>query len=118
MSQKALAEALGMTQPSVWKIEKGTTDTSGVELGTLIKLAKALQCEVEDLVVGVDATYDIWRRDLPDHGINRDSNPHKGGSIVAASAASSRIQQLEQQLRERDRFISQVEDAAIKVVRL
>lgn len=60
-SQGNLAERLGLTQPSMWKIEKGTPNWRKVELATLFKLAAALECSIEDLVVGLDTSYDELR---------------------------------------------------------
>lgn len=114
MLAKALAQQLGVKQSTLsgWENDRG-----GLPEGpTLIKFAKVLGCHVEELLVGVDAEYDeivIRLRDLSSHGGKTESVLHRGGPVVAAS---SRIQQLEQQLRERDRLISQAEAAARKTL--
>lgn len=118
MTQDELAEAAGVAQSDVSKWER---DKAFPTIPTLIRIAKIWGCSVDDLLRGVDPAYDeivIGRRDLLGHNDKGESVLHRGGSSVAASAASSRIQQLEQELRDRDRFISQVESAAIKVFRL
>lgn len=59
VKQYVLAERLGMTQGSLSKFEHA----EGLpESGTLLKLAKALPCAVEDLLVGVDPDYDVIRK--------------------------------------------------------
>lgn len=114
MQAKALAELLGVKQSTLsgWERDRG-----GLPEGpTLIKFAKIFGCSIDQLLAGVDPAYDeivIAERDLSSHAGARQSSPHKGGSIVPAS---SRIQQLEQQLRERDRLISQAEAAARKTL--
>lgn len=47
LSQKDLADTLGITQSSIAQIEKGQTNPS---IGRLISIAKALKVGVEDLV--------------------------------------------------------------------
>lgn len=118
-TQEEIAAAVGASQSDVSKWER---DVAYPPVPTLIAFAKIWGCSVEELLRGVDHAYDqivIKQRDLSGHTRKGDSALHNGGSIVpGASSASTRIQHLEQQLRERDRFISQVENAAIKVVRL
>jgi DNA-binding XRE family transcriptional regulator len=45
MSKQELAEMAEMTRQGLEKIEKGTTD---VKLGTIVLLARALDCHVSD----------------------------------------------------------------------
>jgi transcriptional regulator with XRE-family HTH domain len=47
LSQKDLAEMLGITQSSIAQIEKGQTNPS---IGRLMTIAKALKCSIEELV--------------------------------------------------------------------
>jgi transcriptional regulator with XRE-family HTH domain len=54
-SQERFADELGMRQPAVSKIEKAK---SLPKTDTLIRLAIVLGCSVEDLLEGVDASYD------------------------------------------------------------
>lgn len=116
LQAKELAEQLGVKGGTLSDWER---DRRGIPEGpTLMRFAKILGCPIDELLVGVDPEYDeivIAARDLSSHSGKGESTLHKGGSIVPAA---TRIHQLEQKLRERDRFISQVEDAAIKVVRL
>lgn len=62
LSQWELADALDIRQPAVSKLEhqKGLP-----RLPTLFKLAKALQCSVDDLVLNVDVDYDAIVASLP-----------------------------------------------------
>jgi transcriptional regulator with XRE-family HTH domain len=54
-SQVDFADRLKMRQPSVWKLE----NSKGLPKGpTLFKLAIALGCRVEELLVGVNADYE------------------------------------------------------------
>lgn len=119
MKAMDLAEQLGVKGGTLSDWER---DRRGIPEGpTLIRFAKTLGCSLDDLLAGVDPAYDeivIGLRDLSSHDGGPESNPRKGGSIDRASSTSSRIQQLEQQLREQDRLIREVEAAAIKVVRL
>ena len=64
LSQIELADRLQVRQPQVWKWEN---NKSGLpETPTLFKLAKALKCSVEDLLVGVDVDYDALWKELHD----------------------------------------------------
>ena len=59
ISQAELAERMQVKQPQVWKWEK---DKSGLpETPTLFKLAKGLECSIEDLLDGVDLEYTQFR---------------------------------------------------------
>jgi transcriptional regulator with XRE-family HTH domain len=61
LTQVALADRLDVTQPSVWKWEH---DRSGLpEAATLFKLAKALDCTVEDILAGIDREYEAAKRE-------------------------------------------------------
>jgi transcriptional regulator with XRE-family HTH domain len=118
MTQEELAEASGVAQGDISKWEK---EKALPTIPSVLRLAKALGCSVEQLLAGVDPEYDeivIGQRDLLRHSHKGDSHPHAGGLSAQSLPITTRIQQLEQQLRERDRFIAQVEDAALKVVRL
>ena len=50
LTQTALAQALGVTQPVIGKIECGVTDINNITLATAYKLSKVLRCSIEDLV--------------------------------------------------------------------
>jgi transcriptional regulator with XRE-family HTH domain len=50
MSQQKLAEAAGITQNGIFRIEAGDTNP---QLSTLRQIAEALGCSVRDLVIGV-----------------------------------------------------------------
>lgn len=55
ITQVKLADRLGLRQPSAWKWEHAT----GLpQTATLFKLAKALECTVPDLLLGLDVEYD------------------------------------------------------------
>ena len=58
-TQKALAGLLGASQPQVsdWENDRFTVP----EVSSLIKLAKALHCSVDELLAGVDPDYDRIR---------------------------------------------------------
>jgi phage repressor protein C with HTH and peptisase S24 domain len=59
ITQTELADRIGVKQPAVWKWEN---DRSGLpETPTLFKLAKALQCSIDDLLAGVDPDYEPLR---------------------------------------------------------
>lgn len=90
LSQVDLADRLKVRQPSAWKIEQAKNP----EVLTLLKVANALECSVEELVAGVDEEYSK-RRDLPGHTSEGTSNPHSGRADVPASA-QARVRELEQ----------------------
>ncbi len=83
LQQVDLADRLKIRQPSAWTLE----NQDGLpEAGTLLKLAKALSCSVEELLEGVDPDYDAVRRDLirHDHKENQEhtqraGDPHHAG---------------------------------------
>ena len=58
-TQRELADRLGVPQPQVsdWENDRYTV----LETGTLLRLAKALQCSVDHLLTGVDPDYDRVR---------------------------------------------------------
>ena len=58
-TQKALAEKLGIPQPQVsdWENDR----YSVLEVSTLVKLAKAFRCSVDQLLMGADPDYDRVR---------------------------------------------------------
>lgn len=56
LSQVGLADLLETRQPAVWKLEHAKQVPGGK---TLLRVAKALQCSVEELLEGVDDGYDI-----------------------------------------------------------
>lgn len=112
-TQAELATAIEASQSDVskWELDKATPPVP-----TLIRIAKILGCSVEDLLRGVDPAYDeivIRQRDLSGHSGKGESVLYRGGP---GAPTSSRVQQLEQELRERDRLISQAEAAARKTL--
>lgn len=118
LKQGDLAEIMGVAQSAVSKWENGETTPSASQLP---KIATTLRCSVEDLVVGVDATYDRLRskcRDLPGHTGDQTSDLTEGRSDATTPAASARLQQLEQRIREKDDLIARLEEAARGLVRL
>lgn len=113
VTQAELAEAIQASQSDVskWELDKATPPVL-----TLIRIAKILGCAVEDLLRGVDTEYDeivIRLRDLAGHSGKGESVLHRGGPV---GSASSRVQQLEQELRARDRLISQAEATTRKTL--
>ena len=58
-TQRELADRLGVPQPQVsdWENDRHTI----LETGTLLRLAKALRCSVDQLLTGVDPDYDRVR---------------------------------------------------------
>ena len=58
-TQRELADRLGVPQPQVsdWENDRYTV----LETGTLLRLAKALRCSVDQLLTGVDPDYDRVR---------------------------------------------------------
>lgn len=65
LTQQALADRLGMRQPQLNGIEHGRYGL--VQTATLLRLATALACSVDDLLAGVNAAYDEARpRPAPD----------------------------------------------------
>lgn len=47
LTQEALSKKAGVSRPIIWKLEKGEPVTTTTE--TLLKLAKALECKVNDV---------------------------------------------------------------------
>jgi transcriptional regulator with XRE-family HTH domain len=77
LSQVELADKLKVRQPTVWKWE----NQAGIpELPTLFRIANVLEVTLDDLVIGVDETYDARRRTHADREKNR-----------AATAAGQRL---------------------------
>jgi transcriptional regulator with XRE-family HTH domain len=64
-TQKALAEALGVPLPRVNDLERNRYALPDTD--TLVRVAKALRCSIDDLLRGVDPEYDkaAGTRDLP-----------------------------------------------------
>lgn len=50
LTQTALANELGVTQPVIGKLECGVTDINNITLASGYKLSRALGCSMEDLV--------------------------------------------------------------------
>jgi len=59
LTQDEFAEKLGLSQSSISQWERGDSLPSA---DLLPKIARVLDCSVEDLVVGVDAAYDRVRK--------------------------------------------------------
>jgi transcriptional regulator with XRE-family HTH domain len=111
-TQEELAAAADVAQSDVSKWER---DKAYPPIPAVIRFAKILGCSVNSLLHGVDPEYDkivIGLRDLPDHNDKRESILHKGGSVGTASAASSRIQQLERRIQEQEALMRQVQNVA------
>lgn len=49
LTQEELAKRAGVSLPLVFKIEQGSRDLKNSKMSTLVKLATALNCTVEDL---------------------------------------------------------------------
>jgi transcriptional regulator with XRE-family HTH domain len=56
LTQQALADKLGMRQPQLNGIENGRYGSTSPK--TLLRLAKAVECSIDDLLLGVDEAYD------------------------------------------------------------
>lgn len=105
ISQIDLADRLKMRQPSLWKLENSKGLPEGA---TLLKVATALPCTVEDLLAGVDAAYDKIRNDLTRHTGTGQRTPHQPGeSDVPASA---RV--LEDRRRRDEQLAEKIKEAA------
>ncbi len=82
-----------------------------LRLDNLLRIAKGAKCRIEDLVVGVDDSYDGLWRDLADHGDAKpsgaaQSHPQQGGQIEPApSTAQAR------DLAKEFRHLSELADA-------
>ncbi len=50
LTQKQLAEMLGMSPSTINRIEVGKQDIRGLKLGTLEKIAKALDITISELI--------------------------------------------------------------------
>jgi transcriptional regulator with XRE-family HTH domain len=115
--QGELAERLGIKQPSMWKIEKGTPKWWKVELGTILKLAVALEVPIEDIVAGLSEPYEALRRDLLRQSPSIASAPQKGRADVPASA-HARILELETKLKNRDTQLRAIQEVASRLFAL
>jgi len=116
VSQVALADRLGQRQPSVWKVlnQKGLP-----KLGTLLKIAKAVPCRVEDLIVGVDEGYEqAIGRDLLRHAGTGQQTSHNQGESDVPASARKRIAELERRLAEADDLLDQVQALAGSLARV
>jgi transcriptional regulator with XRE-family HTH domain len=93
MTQAEFARKMGLSQPSVSDWERGESLPPADQLP---RIATVLECSVEDLVVGVDDSYDQLRskrRDLPDHGRDQPSDFRGRKSNGTAAATPTRVQQ-------------------------
>jgi len=109
-----------LTRQVLWRLEKGKV--KNIDPKVLRALAELYQMSYVELV-GRWTTHrygvDIARaRDLTRHEGDQGSALPKGGSDVSASAAQARIQQLEQQLLDRDLFIAKTQEIAMRLYRL
>ena len=84
-TQEEFGERMRMRQSSVSKLEQGTNH--GVR--TLLKVAKVMECSIEDLVVGVDEEYD---RLLPAPDESERARPVSGTDAQRAQPLSRPIQ--------------------------
>lgn len=89
-----------------------------LELPTLVKIAKAARCSIDDLLVGLDPDYDAAaRRDLT----RPSADPQSGASLLGGSPADDQtreLQRLRQELEDRRRAIAAIRDAATRIVSL
>jgi len=103
LSGRELAKALGVTAPVISKIETGRTGMPGGTM--LMRIAKALNCTVDELLDGVDPDYDKLRRDLIRQAAEAGSPlPAERGTDVPASGTQigrgllERVSELEHDL--------------------
>ncbi len=104
-TQDDLAAAMNVDQSAVSKWETGETTPDAVQL---IQIARVLKSPIEDLVVGIDPTYDRWRRDLVRHDLSGGSPPHQGGSGVPEST-QARIKELKEREQKYKNLVAALE---------
>jgi len=101
-----------------------------LQLNSLLRIAKHAKCLLEDLVVEVDADYDLLRRDLLRQQTDPKLTPHQGGASVPAPArvltkddvnalnnilaAAQAIRDIGEQLQANSRTILRRQDAAAR----
>lgn len=110
--QKIVAKRMGVAQTRLSNWEKNRYKT--VSVRTLLWLAKAYRCRVEDLVEGLDAEYDAGR-DLSRHAVEYKSAPSQE---VADVPASARVRELQDRLAHYDQLVPEIETILGKLVRL
>lgn len=90
-SQSELARKLRVpqSQMSDWENDR----YGALDMKTLLRIAAAIPCAIDDLVVGMDELYDISRRDLVRQSVDVDSGEKNQGESPphATAAASSRV---------------------------
>jgi transcriptional regulator with XRE-family HTH domain len=99
LNGKQLAAKLGVKPPYVTGLEK---DYQGLpETSTLLRLAKALRCRVDELLDGVDDEYEAVKRDLARHDGDQRSDPSEGRVDVPASPVieARRVESVSEELR-------------------
>lgn len=108
-----LARRVNVTPPVVSGWEKNRTGLP--ETPTLLKLAKAMRCTVDDLLDGVDEEYAALLGDLGRHGQDQSSAPYPGG---ADGSASARILELEHIVEAQAAVLREMQDVAGSLVEL
>lgn len=105
LTQIELSLRLKIGQGAVSKWETGESEPSATSLP---RIARVLGINLNQLLKGIDAEYDA-NCDLIGHSGDQSSDRQGGRSDVAAS---SRVQQLDQRVREQEELIVRLEAAA------
>jgi transcriptional regulator with XRE-family HTH domain len=110
LSRKGLEDRCGVDQQSIADIEGGKYEDYGIL--KVVRVAKGLKVSVDDLLAGVDADYERYRRVLPRHGgTGQTVPPEKAGASdppeTQARALQERISALEDELAAAHELIRQ-----------
>lgn len=108
LSQVELADRLGVRQPSIWKIENSKAIPNGA---TLLKLAKALDVSIDDLVAGVDEDYQRSRVTSSDTASRTTLSARKDGADASAAVRKSLARERKRLARICDLLVEALEDA-------
>lgn len=98
-SGRAVSQASGIVESQISDYRRGEVKEPGVF--TLLKIARAVGCSVEELVEGIDPEYDALRSDLIRHAQDQQSGPSSNvGDLPNDSTAAGVLESENQRLRE------------------
>jgi len=113
-TDQGIAEELEITAAmfSDWASGKGSIP----KLPTVFRIAKKLEVRVEQLLTGVDDTYDAVRIDLPLHPSDLQRKPPQ--HVVGGSRDAVAARLLERERKARQALVSAVDNAADELFRI